>query len=136
MKKLLTMTLVCITLISALSLADSSNDKSKPLVSEPMQPIDYRSYTGFKIQPNKDGKITMQVYHMKMEDKDMFWYFVQYCIYGKTVSTCSYLSSNGWIEGKIAGNNWIVKSNNFSVNAGKNNAKIKSDSINAILNIE
>lgn len=136
MKKLLTMTLVCITLISTLSLADFSNDKSKPLVSESMQPIDYRSYTGFKIQPNKDGKVSIQIYHMKMEEKDIFWYFVQYCVYGKTVSTCNYLSSNGWIEGKIAGNNWIIKSNNFSVNAGKNNAKMKSDSINAILNIE
>ena len=134
MKKLLTTTLACIILVSTLSLADSSNDKS--LLSEPMQPIDYRSYTGFKIQPNKDGKITMQVYHMKMEGKDVFWYFIQYCIYGKDISTCNYLSSNSWIEGKIAGNNWIIKSGNLSLSAGRNNAKIKTDSINALLNIE
>jgi len=135
-KKILAMTLVCITIISTLTLANSSNNKSKSSVSEPMQPIYYRGYTGFKIQPNKDGKVTMQVYHMKMGDKDMFWFFVQYCVYGNNVSTCNYLSSNGWIEGKVAGQNWIIRNGSFDVVAGKNNAKIKSDSINAILKIE
>ena len=78
----------------------------------------------------------MQVYRTKMDNKDMFWYFIQYCIYDNDISTCAYLSSNGWIEGKVEGNNWILKDANLNIIAGKNNARIKSDSINAILSIE
>jgi len=146
MKKLLAMTLVCITIISSTAFAEKSAafpiTEVKPpsgVIPVPVQPIDYRSYTGFKIINNKEskeGKVTMQVYHMKMNNKDMLWYFVQYCTYGKTVSTCSYFSPNGWVEGKVAGNNWIIRNGNFDAVLGKNNGVIKSDSIHTILKIE
>jgi len=145
LKKLLATTLVCITVISTLGLAETNANETigmfqtKPAQSVMSIPIDYRSYTGFKIINNKEskeGKVTMQTYHMKIDNKDMFWYFVQYCIYGKTISTCSYFSSNGWVEGKIAGNNWIIRNGNFDAVLGKNNGVIKSGSWHAVLKIE
>jgi len=150
MKKILTLTLVCLILVSSTAFADTSSGiitrgipiSEKPpsaIIPEPMLPIDYRGYTGFKIFYNKelkDGKVTMQAYHMKMNNKDMFFYFVQYCTYSGGVGTCGFLSSNGWIEGKVAGKNWIIRDGDFNAILGQKIGNIRSGSWHAILNIE
>ncbi len=155
MKKLMTLTLVCLIIVSSSALADTSSGiitrgipiSDKPpsaiipdsSIPEPMLPIDYRGYTGFKIFYNKelkDGKVTMQAYHMKMNNKDMFMYFVQYCTYSDGVGTCGFLSSNGWIEGKVAGKNWIIRDGDFNAILGQKIGNIRSGSWHALLNIE
>jgi len=150
MKKLMTLTLVCLILVSSTALADTNSGiitrgipilekPSSAIIPEPMLPIDYRGYTGFKIFYNKelkDGKVTMQAYHMKMNNKDMFMYFVQYCTYSGGVGTCGFLSSNDWIEGKIAGKNWVIRNGDFNAVLGQKIGNIRSGSWHALLNIE
>jgi hypothetical protein len=150
MRKLLATTLVCITIISSMAFAETSATVPiseikppsgiipGPRIPEPVQPIDYRSYTGYKISDKwtKEGKVTMQAYNMKKGKKDMFYYLAQYCTYSGNIGTCSYLSSNGWIEGKVAGSNWIVRNGNFDAVLGKSNGIIKYNSMHAILKIE
>ena len=155
MKKLLALTLVCLLMVSSIALADTSSGTivreipisekppsaiiPNPSIPEPMPPIEYRGYTGFKIFYNnkiKDGKVTIQTYHMKMNNKDMFFYFVQYCTYSGGIGTCGFLSSNGWIEGKVSGNNWIIRDVDFNAVLGNKIGHIKSGSWHALLNIE
>jgi hypothetical protein len=164
MKKLLALTLVCISLVNSLAFAETKTDPSigmfqatqvpsavlseipipekppsaiipSPSIPEPMLPIDYRSYTG-KIVNDKNSKVTMQIYHMKRGNKDMFSYYIQYCTSSGGIGTCGFFSSYGWIEGKIAGQNWIIRDGKFNAVLGKNNGIINYGSIHAILKIE
>ena len=132
MKKLLALTLVCLVLVSSTALADNVIE-TKP--TSPVHPVDYRGYTGFKIN-NKEGKITLQAYHTKMNKKDMFLYSVQYCITDDPFGICSYFYSNGWVEGKVVGQNWIIRDGNFNAVLGKKVGHIKTDSLQAKLDIE
>jgi len=165
LKKLLATTLVCITIISTLGIAEASAKETigmfqtKPVSSavlseipipekppsaiipgpEPIMPIDYRGYTGFKIfydKELKDGKVTMQAYHIKRGNKDFFMYTVQYCVYNDMGGLCSAFSSNRWIEGKVAGKNWIIRDGDFSATLGQKIGNINSGSWHALLKIE
>jgi hypothetical protein len=136
MKKILTLTLVCLIMVSSTVFADKVTETtSKTPSNMPPYSIDYRSYTGFKVN-GKEGKITLQAYHTKMDNKDMFLYYVQYCVNNDRIGTCSYFYSNGWTEGKVAGQNWIIKDSNFNANLGKKIGHIKTDSLQAKLEIE
>lgn len=137
MKKLLALTLISLAIVSTMTFAETT--KPTTINPQPVHPVDYRSYTGFKISYGKefkDGKITLQTYHTKMNNKDMFLYYVQYCVTNNQFGTCSYFYSNGWVEGKVAGNNWIIRDGSFNAVLGKNIGHLKTDSISANLKIE
>jgi len=121
---------------STLTLAETVPITTNP--SNNLSPDYFRSYTGFKISIDKEkneGKMTLQVYHIKRGDKDFFWYTVMYCTESGMTGGCS-AYSNGWIEGKIAGQNWIIRDGNFDAVLGKNNGNVKSGSLHAILDRE
>lgn len=138
MKKILSLALICLTLVSSVAFAENITETTPTTTIVP-SPVDYRSYTGFKIFHNKEikeSKITLQIYHMKMNNKDMFWYFVQYCTSSGMVGGCGAFSSAGWIEGKVVGQNWIIKNGSFDAVLGKQIGHIKTDSMHARLEIE
>jgi len=128
MKKILTLALVCITLISTTAFAETITE-TKPLPPSAIS-SDYRSYTGFY----KDGKVTLQVYHSKIDSKDMFWYYAMYCQSSGNIGTCGVLYN--WVEGKVAGQNWIIKDGSFNAVLGKNVGHLTFNSIHVNLKIE
>jgi hypothetical protein len=128
MKKLLTLTLVCLIMVSSTALAEKITE-TKPSPPSAI-PTDYRSYTGLF----KDGKVTLQAYHAKIDNKDMFWYYAMYCKSSGQISTCGTLYN--WVEGKVAGQNWIIRDGNFNAVLGKKVGHLTFNSIHVKLEIE
>jgi hypothetical protein len=128
MKKLLTLTLVCLIMVSSTAFAEKTTE-TRPTPPSAV-PTDYRSYTGLF----KDGKVTLQVYHSRINDKDMFWHYVMYCQSSGNIGTCGVLYN--WVEGKVAGQNWIIKDGNFNAVLGKKVGHLDFNSLHVKLEIE
>jgi len=137
MKKMLCLILVCITVVSSMAFAEPIVEEVSYTVA-PI-PVEHRSYTGFKIKYGKEikeGKITMYVYHTKMNNREVFWFFVEHCTYEGMVGGCGVFSSGGWVEGKVSGQNWIIRDESFNAFLGKNIGHIRTNYMFATLKIE
>jgi hypothetical protein len=140
MKKLLTMTLVCITLISTLSLAETkTNPSSNVIETKPVSyPFEYRNYKGdFTMTYDnikQKGTIYMYVYHEKRDKKDFFSYYIVQCFESSNGGVCGVNTSPYLSEGKVAGNNWIIKDGIIDAHLGEKTGHLTIKTSNALTN--
>ena len=103
MKKMLSLALICLTIMTPITLADS-------ITPEPVIPVEGRHYTG-TIKMYYDGNIekgTTEVWVEKQVNADLFRIKFTFCIESDNIGVCGASSWSPWFEGEDHNGNWKI----------------------------
>lgn len=135
MKKIMTIVLIGIMTSGIFSQVASADVVPEPV---PPQPIEYRVYTGDVMINQKNGNVqrgraTLVV--NKIPNENLFGYWYYYCIEFDMGGACIAAPWRGWIEGKMANGNWMIRSGNFAAVLGEKNGHVFVKSSNLVINM-
>ena len=132
MKKVLSLALVCLTLLTPITLGDSMTSEE---TADPPILVDFRHYKGqLKTIYNKEiqeGTMEIFIEHTKIDNKDMFMYTVIQCFISPYGGLCGAYKTTDWVEGRVSGNNWVIRHGNFNALLGKKNGHVIVKTLNA-----
>ncbi|NIO44297.1 MAG: hypothetical protein GTN36_01970 [Candidatus Aenigmarchaeota archaeon] len=108
MKKLLSLALICLTLITPITLAEPLETTPEPAI--PPIAVEARHYTG-TVKMHYDSNLekgTAEVWVEKLVNTNLFRIKFAFCIKSDNIGVCGVSSWSSWFEGEDHNGNWKI----------------------------